>query len=123
MTLSFSEPEVVERLRSRKVLSLIWIANIAFAVAMLLFWTSTAVFVEGPWVWGTSRSIERLSTWKSYFAYPYVLLWSLPILAVLVSKSVLRSGNQKLATFVAMTPLLIFAITCAIYYYAPVEWK
>jgi hypothetical protein len=94
-----------------------------FAIAVLLFWTSTGLFIEAPWTWGTSSSLGKLAGWRSYFAYPFVLLWALPLGASLIAHSTAKSGNIKGATAVAMTPLMIFSLTMAIYHIAPLEWR
>lgn len=123
MTVSFSEPEVVNRLRSKKLLYLLIIANVAFASAILVFWTTSALLVEAPLSWGISATIERDSSWRSAFTYPYILLWAMPTIAALAAQIVQRAGNHRLATFVVMTPLLVFALTFAVFHLAPIEWR
>jgi hypothetical protein len=123
MTLSFSEPEVANRLRSRKLLYLLISTNLAFAVAVLVFWTTSAIVIEGPAVWGTSSNIERDGTWRSAFVYPYVLLWAFPVFAALIAQTIQRQGKLKAATFVALTPILLFCLTFTVYHFAPLEMR
>jgi hypothetical protein len=123
MSVVFSEPEVVERLRSKKLLHLLMVANLAFAAAILLFWTTTAVFLEAPLSWGTSASIERDHTIKSFFSYPYILLWGMPTTAVLFANMAQRNGRYKVANLIVLVPLMIFALVFAIYHFAPIDWR
>jgi hypothetical protein len=107
------------RQNNRTVLRLLMLTNIVFAALVLGAWTVASVFISDPISWATWRNINGARTWEELFQYPYLMLWALPLGAVLASWIAVQAKKWKLACGLALTPVVFLGLTIALYYVIP----
>jgi hypothetical protein len=87
--------------------------NLAFSLALLLGWRQLAPYLEDPVLKLAGSDVARDS---SIFAYPFVILWCMPLLGV-AGVIIARSFDSKpLARFIALYPALVTLACCGWFY-------
>ncbi len=107
------------RQHNRTLLRALMMTNIAFAALVLGAWTVTAMVISDPISWATWRTIGGASGWEELIQYPYMMLWSLPLTAVLAAWIAVQARKWRLALGIAMTPILFLGLTIVLYYVLP----
>jgi hypothetical protein len=107
------------RPRNQPLVRALTAVNAVFAGLVLGAWTYIALFVGNPIAWATWSPVRRGSSWEEFFSYPYVMLWGLPVMALLVSWMARKSGLWRLAAGVLLTPVLFLGLTIFCYYVLP----
>ena len=107
------------RQHNRPLLRMLMLTNIAFAALVLGAWTVTAMVVSDPISWATWRNIGGARSWDEIIQYPYLMLWSLPLCAVLAAWVAVQAKKWRLALGIAVTPILFLGLTIALYYILP----
>jgi hypothetical protein len=108
-----------ERQHNRALVRILSLANLAFASLVLLSWTAISMFVTEPIEWATWRGFQSVKTWEGVFAYPYVMLWAVPLGAVFGSWVAEKMKKWKLAAGFVLVPVIYFGLTIAMYYIVP----
>ena len=102
-----------------RLLHAMMLTNLAFAMLVLGAWTLLAIVVSDPISWATWHSIQMVKTWEEIFAYPYMMLWALPLGAVLAAWVATQAKKWKLALGIACVPILFLGLTISLYYILP----
>lgn len=103
-----------------KMLVLMMAVNLAMAIASLTAWAYVRLSVAQPLSWATSQIVGEN---PDFLDYPFVLLWALPIFAVLVARSAAKWGAKEMAFGVAMLSPTLFATIMALFYLGPIGWR
>jgi hypothetical protein len=88
------------------------VVNIVFALVVLFAWPQIAGFLDTPVSVAAEAGINRR---PGFIEYPYVLLWTLPLLGSVGAWVATRSGNFLFAKFLAAYPALVIA--AAVFWY------
>lgn len=86
--------------------------NIGFALIVLCGWQQIAGFLDTPVSVAAEAGINRR---PDFIEYPYVLLWTLPLLGSIGAWVATRSGNFLFAKFLAAYPAMVIA--AAVFWY------
>jgi hypothetical protein len=117
MSLSYYD---VRRKRQRTGLAQLWMAlNSALAVVMAFYWSGIGAYVAEPFKWAMR---EGVSTQPSLFEYPYLTLWSTPLLCVIGGWLALKAEQASVARIVGSYPTIMLGMMLGWYYLAPPHW-
>ncbi len=103
-----------------KILTLMVGINVGIALVALSSWAVIRLTVAQPLSWATSQIVGEN---PDFLDYPFVLLWALPILAVLVARGAAKWGAREMALGTAVLPPLLFATVMITFYYGPSAWR
>jgi hypothetical protein len=78
--------------------------NITFAGVVLFAWPQIAGYLDGPMSLAADAGIARQ---PQFDEYPYVLLWTVPIISTLGSWIAARSGSFGFAKFLTAYPAVV----------------
>ena len=90
------------------------VANIGFALVILFGWPYVSAFLDTPVSVAAEVGINRR---PDFTEYPYVLLWTLPLLGSIGAWVASRSGNFLFAKFLAAYPALVIGAAVVWYNY------
>lgn len=90
------------------------VVNIVFTLVVLFAWPQVAAFLDTAVSVAAEAGINRR---PSFIEYPYVLLWTLPLLGSIGAWVATRSGNFLFAKFLAAYPALVIAAAVIWYNY------
>lgn len=90
------------------------VVNITFAAVVLFAWPQIAAYLEGPMSLAADEGIARR---PGFAEYPYVLLWTLPVLATLGAWIATRSGHFLFAKCLTAYPALVILGTVFWFHY------
>jgi hypothetical protein len=90
------------------------LVNIAFATAVLFAWPQVAAYLDAPLSLAADAGIASR---PQFDEYPYVLLWSMPVIATLGSWIASRSGQFLFAKFLTAYPALVVVGAVIWYHY------
>lgn len=107
------------RQHNKALVRFLTLANLAFAGLVLGAWTTTSLLVSEPITWATWHSIQGVKTWEGIFAYPYMMLWALPLGAVFGSWVAQKAKRWQLAAGIVFVPIVFLGLTIAMYYILP----
>lgn len=88
------------------------VVNIVFACVVLFAWSEIAVYLDAPMAVASDAGIARR---PDFSEYPYVLLWTLPILGSLGAWIAFRAEKFLFAKFLAAYPAIV--IISAVFWY------
>ncbi len=88
------------------------VVNIVFACVVLFAWSEIATYLDAPMAVAADAGIARR---PGFSEYPYVLLWTLPILGSLGAWLAFRAEKFLFAKFLAAYPALV--ILGAVFWY------
>jgi len=94
--------------------------NLVIALVTLTSWAVIRMTVAQPLGWATSQIIGDD---PGFLDYPFVLLWAVPILAVLVARGAAKWGRREMALGTAFLAPTLFAIILGIFYFGPTGWR
>jgi ABC-type multidrug transport system fused ATPase/permease subunit len=107
------------RKRNSRFLSALFIINGLFVAGVLLWWQWMAGVMSEPVRWATWRA---LGPRPSMLEYPFILLWTLPLVAVSISWFARKFNNMRLACSVAFFPVFYLSLIVGWFYLAPQAW-
>ncbi len=88
------------------------VVNITFACVVLFAWSEIATYLDAPMAVAADAGIARR---PDFSEYPYVLLWTLPILGSLGAWLAFRAEKFLFAKFLAAYPTIV--ILGAVFWY------
>jgi hypothetical protein len=109
MTISIYEGRRYDPQRFVRLMSML---NIAMAICVLFAWPYIAGVLSDPMMLASG---EGISSRPSLDEYPYVVLWLLPLLCVIVSWIATTIGFTAFAKFVLAYPVMLYG--CSIFWY------
>ncbi len=98
------------RPRTPTFIKLMTMVNLAFALVMLLGWRYLAPYVEEPVLRILGSDVPQDS---SIWAYPFVMLWCLPLSAVAGVVIARSFESEKLAKILSLYPVILTVCSCA----------
>lgn len=90
------------------------VINITFACVVLFAWSEIAAYLDTPMSVAADAGIARR---PDFTEYPYVLLWTLPILGSLGAWIAFRAQQFLFAKFLAAYPALVIVGAVLWYHY------
>ncbi len=90
------------------------VVNIDFSLVILFAWPYVSAFLDTPVSVAAEAGINRS---PGLTEYPYVLLWTLPLLGSIGAWLATRSGNFLFAKFLAAYPTIVIAASVFWYNY------
>lgn len=97
--------------RSRIFLSAMSAFNVVFAAANVFYWSSLAMILADPIAWATWSSLGSISHRPELGDYPFVLLWTLPLLGSGIAAINHVLGFRRMARVAALFPLSLIGLT------------
>lgn len=96
------------------------VVNAALMLFFVLGWTAWADGLAEPLEWAlTEVGSPRLNL----LAYPYLVLWSLPLACCVISSLANRYEMALLARIAGIAPPLLLGLVFGWYYLAPLSWR
>jgi hypothetical protein len=95
------------------------VLNALIALCMAFYWSGVAVVLGEPFHWAMRESV---SPHPNFFEYPYLTLWSTPILCMLAGWLALKARQHTIATIVGGYPTVMLVLMLGWYYGTPPEW-
>ena len=93
----------------QRLLRIFCVVNMLFAIVVLMAWPFIGAYIVEPTATTTGQSLSS-SRITSVLDYPYVLLWSAPIGAVIGAWISHNLRYFALARYIAIYPILLFAL-------------
>jgi hypothetical protein len=116
MSLSYYDTER----KPRVALARLWIfANIVLACAMSLYWTVFAVSVGEPFRWAMR---DGVSPQPQLLEFPYMLLWSTPLICMMIGWAAMHLKQDSIARIVGGYPTMMLMLMVGWYNFAPSHW-
>jgi hypothetical protein len=107
------------RYRSQGLHATFLALNIAFGAACLMIWKQLAGLLSNPIAWAAG---EPVMSDPGIVDYPYVLAWSLPLVAAALGWALNSARKDRAALAVLVFPLVYFGSILLCYYFAPADW-
>ena len=108
-------PEKPKPVTTRSLFMLMGV-NIGFAVCVQWGWTFVYMLLGEAMSWATWRALGMM---PDIFEYPYIMLWLLPMLAVLVARVLAEAGSSRGAHAATLVPLIFFSLIIGLYHILP----
>ena len=109
------------RYRNLSAVRLLFAANLAFAVLVLIAWQCALLFVLGPINWAANQSIPSATDLMRLFDYPLVLYWAAPMAAMGAAWVMLQAQRYRAAFGILALPVLVMLLTLVMYWAVPVQ--
>jgi hypothetical protein len=90
------------------------VVNITFALVVLFAWPMVATYLDTPFSVAADAGIASR---PNFAEYPYVLLWTLPVLGSLGAWLATRAEKFLFAKFLAAYPALVIVAAVGWYHY------
>ena len=109
----------VER-KPRTFLAKLWmILNAIIALGMAFYWSGLALYVAEPFRWAMR---DGVSSFPTLFEFPYLLLWSTPLIAMASGWVALKVRQDSVARIIGSYPSMMLALMVGFYNLAPAHW-
>jgi hypothetical protein len=79
-------------------------------------WSDVPYFLSEPVRWATWATLRPQS---DLFEFPFVMLWGLPLAAMVIAWPLRQGGSARLAIWVATFPILYLGTLVACFYVIP----
>ncbi|MEZ5924829.1 MAG: hypothetical protein R3D57_10660 [Hyphomicrobiaceae bacterium] len=99
---------------ANRFVRLMAVVNVAFACVVLFAWPQIAGLLDTP---VSVAADAGIASRPEFSEYPYVLLWSLPILGSLAAWIATRSEKFLFAKFLAAYPAIVILAAVGWYHY------
>ena len=93
--------------------------NALIACGMTFYWSGIAAYVGEPVKWAMR---EGISTQPGLFEYPYLTLWSTPLLCMVGGWLAMKAKQDSVARIVGSYPTLMLSMMLGWYNFAPAHW-
>jgi len=93
--------------------------NAVIAAGFVFYWSGLASYFADPLKWALRVSV---GIQPNLFEYPYLALWSTPVLCMIGGWLAMKSGQHSLARIIGGYPTMMLALMLSWYYLAPLHW-
>ncbi|MGE0769332.1 MAG: hypothetical protein AB7L90_23065 [Hyphomicrobiaceae bacterium] len=122
MLINYYEDGGVAPVRTSRLVVTLMMINALFSIAIVFAWTYVALILSEPIAWATWMPVSRGFGLAGVLEYPFVMLWSLPLLGVLGAWLSMQAGRKTLAYAFVGVPLVMLALVMGWYYLTPGDW-
>lgn len=117
MSLSYYDTERKPRL----FLARLWMcANAVLACAMAFYWTRVSIPVIEPFNWAMRDSV---SPQPQLLEFPYMLLWSTPLICMMIGWAAMQLKQESIARIVGGYPTMMLVLMVGWHSFAPSHWQ
>lgn len=107
--------------KPRLFVARLWmLANAVIAVAMAFYWSGMAQYVGEAYRWATR---DGISPQPPLFEFPYMMLWSTPLICMLIGWLALQFKQDSIARIVGGYPTMMLVLMLSWYNLAPPHWQ
>jgi hypothetical protein len=95
--------------------------NLLFAATCIFWWGAMAFLVADAMSWATWGNISRAA--PDFLAYPFILLWALPLLGSCLAWVGTKTDNERMAVMAGLFPQVLLGLILCWYWLAPLHWR
>jgi hypothetical protein len=124
MSISYSHDErPVLQPKSMRSIQVLTCLNLAVAMVFVLAWNEIGHLLKDPIAWATWHPFHHSGFGLDIFAYPFVLLWGLPMAGAVVGWVGTKSRRRGLAFASLLLPILMLTFIFGCYHVLPPEMR